>query len=80
MPETLTKQTKNATDFIDALLVSIGQIVRPEIRKIIDSEEAYKWQIVDFDKFFEMEFNPDKIGTAVIRLRIDNRLPPQKTA
>jgi sigma-B regulation protein RsbU (phosphoserine phosphatase) len=65
MVETLTKTRENTTDFVDALFVSIGGTIHPEIQKIIDNEN-FVWQNADFDKFLETEFNADKIGTAII--------------
>ena len=65
MPETLTKPKKNSTVFHDALLITVGGIARPEIRKIIINEN-FTWEIADFDEFLETKFNPDNIGTAVI--------------
>jgi serine phosphatase RsbU (regulator of sigma subunit) len=65
MAETLTKPRENTTDFIDALLVCVGRIIRPEIQKIFDNEN-FTWQNADFDKFLETEFNPETIGTAII--------------
>ena len=65
MPKTLIKPNKITTDFTDALLICAGKIIPREIQKII-SNENFRWQIVDFDKFLEIQFNPDNIGTAVI--------------
>jgi sigma-B regulation protein RsbU (phosphoserine phosphatase) len=65
MVETLTKTRENTTDFVDALFVSVGGIIHPEIQKIIDNEN-FVWQNADFDEFLETEFNADKIGTAII--------------
>ncbi len=65
MVETLTKPVKNTTAFVDALLIFAGDYVRPEMRKIIDYGD-FNWQIVDFDKFLETEFDPETIGTVVI--------------
>jgi serine phosphatase RsbU (regulator of sigma subunit) len=70
MPETLTKRktpppSADTTDFIDALFICAGKFIPAQIQKIIHYEN-YKWQIVDFDKFFELKFNPDNIGTAII--------------
>ncbi|MGB8226364.1 MAG: PP2C family protein-serine/threonine phosphatase [Sedimentisphaerales bacterium] len=65
MPDTLIKPKKTKADFTDALYICVGKFIPAQIQKIIHYEN-YKWQIVDFDKFFELEFNPDNIGTAVI--------------
>jgi serine phosphatase RsbU (regulator of sigma subunit) len=70
MPETFTKRkpylpSADTTDFTDVLFISIGKIIPPQIQKIIYYEN-FKWQIVDFDKFRQTDFNPHNIGTAVI--------------
>ena len=65
MPKTLIKPNKTTTDFTDVLFISVGKIIPPQIQKII-SNENFRWQIVDFDKLLETQFNPDNIGTAVI--------------
>ncbi|MFA5292486.1 MAG: PP2C family protein-serine/threonine phosphatase [Phycisphaerae bacterium] len=65
MLETLIKPNKNTTGFIDALFIFAGDIICPEIRKIIDYEN-FCWQIVDLDKFPEMRLSLENIGTAII--------------
>lgn len=65
MAETLIKTKRTSTVFYDALLITVGGIACPEIRKIIVNENS-TWEIADFDKFLETEFNLDTIGTVVI--------------
>jgi len=65
MTETLVKTKKTSTLFYDALLIAVGGIAHPEIRKIIVNEN-FTWEIADFDEFLENKFNPQIIGTAVI--------------
>jgi serine phosphatase RsbU (regulator of sigma subunit) len=65
MPKILTKSEETKTGFIDALLVCAGEIICPQIQKIIDNNK-FTWQNMDFDTFLAAEPNPDNIGTAII--------------
>jgi serine phosphatase RsbU (regulator of sigma subunit) len=65
MAETLTKPKENTTLSCDALLITVGGIARPEIRKII-VDEKFTWEIADFDELLETEFNLNIVGTAII--------------
>jgi serine phosphatase RsbU (regulator of sigma subunit) len=65
MPKILTKPQETKTGFIDALLICAGDIICPQIQKIIDSNE-FTWQNMDFDTFLAAEFDADNIGTAII--------------
>lgn len=65
MTETLVKTEKTLKPFCDALLITVGGIAPPEIRKII-VDENFTWDIADFDELLESSFSFNTVGTAVI--------------
>ncbi len=65
MTETLVKTEKTSAAFYDALLITVGGIADPEIRKVILGGN-FTWEIADFDELLEAGFNFKTIGTAVI--------------
>jgi serine phosphatase RsbU (regulator of sigma subunit) len=65
MTEILTKPNKNTTDSIDALVISAGGVICPEIQKIIDNEN-FSWQNADVDSLAETALNFEKITAAII--------------